>query len=786
LYYHKSNNIDILGEKVSGSRMNEDGDAGKTNEPSTEEADLMQRSTKKQKGGGTSFLPPRTQKSYKDSLIYPTGDWEQHSDTNMTPPPEEVLSDDEELMDDKYPSILLSRVEKLRIRAPWRSALIIKAIGKSVGFKFMDYKVRTLWKLQGEMQMIDLGMDFFLLRFKLQEDYWHVVNGGPWFVKQQFLSVRCWTPGFRPSEAKISTTAVWIRLPELPIELYDTGLLRRIGNQLGQVLKIDARTSDNVRGRYARLCIQIDLDQPLIPKIRIGELLQRIQYEGISSLCVECGCMGHKAASCPSKILPINAEVQQDAHNTENPTMVVQNQAEIGDWMLVTRRKPFSGKKKQSSKSTSQQGTTPNTMHGNSVKPGMDTHKLPKHTPPADSILPTTPPFTEPMLSDSDNTTTLPTRVNVTSNPSLKITNGSRVKSDPRSETTNGLYKDKVIAQTNLKCSLSPHAYSDTKSHLHVETPQVTETAASTGAEHTILVTNTNTQKTTAVHAMDLDQNLTNSKTILPPQPTTTPPFPEHFANHQTAENGSSYFSTPSQLKESQCSIPTPKEQPAPRAPTPTNPLPRVRTDSVSTQLGADPLRSSSPHRRSASQMASTMPEPILETGGSSHGTILEGPDTSTATKHSVWPNHCQPLHIPIHCMPNNDSPNGTATTLERTTNGHQRTDAITNPEHGEQLRLERCRSPRSHDVHHLPREHTTLSPIPGEVPNSHSGRGSPASPLFRPLNEPHPNREQFGRHIPSGPQPSDESRFRDIQRLSTPRCDMEEEGTPASTGSSA
>ncbi|GMY37991.1 reverse transcriptase [Fagus crenata] len=98
--------------------MNDDGDAGKTNEPSTEEADLMQRSMKKQKGGGTSFLPPRTQKSYKDSLIYPT--------------------------------------EKLRIRAPWRSALIIKAIGKSVGFKFMDYKVQTLWKLQGEMQMIDL------------------------------------------------------------------------------------------------------------------------------------------------------------------------------------------------------------------------------------------------------------------------------------------------------------------------------------------------------------------------------------------------------------------------------------------------------------------------------------------------------------------------------------------------------------------------------------------------------------------------------------------------------
>ncbi|GMY37990.1 hypothetical protein FCV25MIE_33234 [Fagus crenata] len=123
-----------------------------------------------------------------------------------------------------------------------------------------------------------------------------------------------------------------------------------------------------------------------------------------------------------------------------------QNQDEIGDWMLVTRRKPFSGKKKQnSSTSTSQQGTKPNTMPGNSVKPGKHTYKPPNHTPPADSILPTTPTFTESMISDSDNTTILLSRVNpsVKSNPSLETTNGSSVKSDPRSETTNGLYKGK-------------------------------------------------------------------------------------------------------------------------------------------------------------------------------------------------------------------------------------------------------------------------------------------------------------------------------------------------------
>ncbi len=104
---------------------------------------------------------------------------------------EDEVSDDEIDMDDQYPSILLSKAEKIRIQAPWCSAFIIKAIGKSVGFKYMDFKIRSLWKPQGEMQIIDLGVDFFLVHFKLSDDYWKVVNGGPWFVKQRFLSVHC-------------------------------------------------------------------------------------------------------------------------------------------------------------------------------------------------------------------------------------------------------------------------------------------------------------------------------------------------------------------------------------------------------------------------------------------------------------------------------------------------------------------------------------------------------------------------------------------------------------------
>ena len=78
--------------------------------------------------------------------------------------------------------------------------------------------------------------------------------------------------------------------------------MKEIGSAIGPVLRIDSYTAAGSRGSYARLCIQIDLDKPLIKSIRIGRLVQQVKYEGISSLCFCCGRLGHKQENCCYKI----------------------------------------------------------------------------------------------------------------------------------------------------------------------------------------------------------------------------------------------------------------------------------------------------------------------------------------------------------------------------------------------------------------------------------------------------------------------------------------------------
>ena len=105
---------------------------------------------------------------------------------------------------------------------------------------------------------------------------------------------------------------MWIRLPELPIEFYEHNALLKIGRAIGPVLRIDANTANGARGRFARLCVQVNLDKPLAKSIYLGRLKQSIMYEGIGTLCFECGRIGHSREVCPFLVRGHTRGVQEE------------------------------------------------------------------------------------------------------------------------------------------------------------------------------------------------------------------------------------------------------------------------------------------------------------------------------------------------------------------------------------------------------------------------------------------------------------------------------------------
>jgi hypothetical protein len=91
---------------------------------------------------------------------------------------------------------------------------------------------------------------------------------------------------------------VCVRLPELSIEYYHKDSLLRIGGGLGSVLRVDFNTAAGTKGRFARICIQLDLEKPLARTIIVGKARPAVIYEGIGLLYFHCGKIGHHREWC--------------------------------------------------------------------------------------------------------------------------------------------------------------------------------------------------------------------------------------------------------------------------------------------------------------------------------------------------------------------------------------------------------------------------------------------------------------------------------------------------------
>lgn len=71
--------------------------------------------------------------------------------------------------------------------------------------------------------------------------------------------------------------------------MFSEKVLFGMGNALGKTVKIDRTTGGVMKGKYARVCIELDLNKPLVPSISIYGRIQQVEYEGLHKICFQCG-----------------------------------------------------------------------------------------------------------------------------------------------------------------------------------------------------------------------------------------------------------------------------------------------------------------------------------------------------------------------------------------------------------------------------------------------------------------------------------------------------------------
>ncbi|KAI9097799.1 hypothetical protein K1719_025570 [Acacia pycnantha] len=209
---------------------------------------------------------------------------------------------------------------------PWMNSLIIKVLGASFPTYVIRDRVNRMWRPKNPLKIIPLSNGYYIVSFSNKEDREYDFQEGPWMIEDHYLIVQRWRPNFNPWKADLTCNiAAWIRLPDVPFEFYNVESLRRIGNMVGRMIKIDRSTSIYNKGGFARICVEIDLKKPLLPTYMVFGEERSIIYEGLHHVCFMCGKCGHQKNACPLN------QVQEQVSPTEQVNEVVSTGVTGGD-----------------------------------------------------------------------------------------------------------------------------------------------------------------------------------------------------------------------------------------------------------------------------------------------------------------------------------------------------------------------------------------------------------------------------------------------------------------------
>ena len=200
------------------------------------------RSTKKAKFRAQSDAGETSERlSFRDQLMKSQKDTKDEmfgSDEDIELKSEDVIV----MNNDSMPSITFSPKVHEQLIKPWQNTVVVKLLGRRIGYRALCNRLESLWNLTPGFNIIDLENEFYLVRFKNAGDADYVLTSGPWTVIGHYLTVQPWSPHFDSSEGEIDKVVAWIRLPGMALHYYHKQILRRLGQIIGSVIRIDYTT----------------------------------------------------------------------------------------------------------------------------------------------------------------------------------------------------------------------------------------------------------------------------------------------------------------------------------------------------------------------------------------------------------------------------------------------------------------------------------------------------------------------------------------------------------------
>ncbi|CAA0819552.1 Unknown protein, partial [Striga hermonthica] len=169
----------------------------------------------------------------------------------------------------------------------------------------------TIWRLNQSMEIKELSPNYFQFIFQSREDKQKVANGINWSFENQYLVLKEWQHGISSKHSYFQDLNIWVQVTNTPINWLSTEVGLKIGKVFKNVKNVVLANAGNHGGKYLRLLVIVNLNEPLprVANIGLGDQTAQVgfKYENLQNLYHYCGIIGHLDRSCSKRISDINS-----------------------------------------------------------------------------------------------------------------------------------------------------------------------------------------------------------------------------------------------------------------------------------------------------------------------------------------------------------------------------------------------------------------------------------------------------------------------------------------------
>ena len=113
-------------------------------------------------------------------------------------------------------------------------------VGKSLPFPVVGFHASKLWSQHGLEDVLLNGHGIYLFKFNDVNGLQHVIDNGPWTIKNVPIFAQKWRPGQNVNSAKHDNIPLWVKIHDILYDTWNDEGLSHIASKIGKPLVMDS------------------------------------------------------------------------------------------------------------------------------------------------------------------------------------------------------------------------------------------------------------------------------------------------------------------------------------------------------------------------------------------------------------------------------------------------------------------------------------------------------------------------------------------------------------------